>query len=285
MRLLCHTAITLAIMDWHAHDFSRDGARLRYWRKGDVNGTPVLLLHGITDSGRMWGRVADGLAEHGFDVIAPDQRGHGESDVPAHGYSYDDYAQDAIALLGNLKKSPAVVMGHSFGGLISIWLGAHYPQAVSKLLLVDPPMFSFTGTDEEWHTWRQNYFQWLRDMKPKSTAQIMAEKKVESPGWSEDERHHYANARLAASLRLSERGGITFYSDWQTLFPQFQCPTMLLYGDKELGSIVSDETAAQAKQLLRDGHIIKIPNTGHSLLRDDAPAFLDAVLPFICAAA
>lgn len=110
-------------MDWHAYDFTRNHVRLRYWRKGNPNGAPVLLLHGITDSGRMWGRVADGLAEQGFAVIAPDQRGHGESDVPDYGYAYDHYAQDAIALLSYLDKSPAIVMGHSFGGLISMWLG------------------------------------------------------------------------------------------------------------------------------------------------------------------
>ena len=270
-------------MDWHAHDFTRNHVRLRYWRKGNPNGAPVLLLHGITDSGCMWGRVADGLAEQGFAVIAPDQRGHGESDVPDHGYAYDDYAQDAIALLSYLDKSPAIVMGHSFGGLISMWLGAHYPQVVSMLVLVDPPLFNFTGSDEEWHDWRQSYFQWLRDMKPKSAAQIAAEKKVESPGWSDDEREHYAQARLAASLRLSEQGGVTFYSDWQELFVQFQCPTLLLYGDKDLGSIISDETADQARQLLRFGQVVKIPNTGHSLLRDDAPAFIAAVLPFVTA--
>lgn len=240
-------------MDWHAHEFTRDQVWLRYWRKGNPDGAPVLLLHGITDSGRMWGRVADGLAECSFNVIAPDQRGHGESEVPTQGYAYDDYAHDAIALLAHLQKSPAIVMGHSFGGLISMWLGAHYPHAVSKLVLVDPPLFDFAGSDDEWHDWRQNYFQWLRDMKPKSAAQIMAEKKAESPGWSDDERTHYANARLAASLRLSERGGITFYSEWQTLFTQFTCPTMLLYGDKDLGSIISDDTAAEAKALLRNG--------------------------------
>ena len=268
-------------MDWQSNDFLREGVRLRFWRKGDPNGVPVLLLHGITDSGRMWGRVADGLSEYGFDVIALDQRGHGSSEVPDEGYSYDDYAQDALGLLSHLRKSPAIVMGHSFGGLISMWLGAHYPQVVTKLVLVDPPLFNFSGSADEWHDWRQNYFQWLRDMKPKSAAQIMAEKKVESPGWSDDERTHYANARLAASLRLSERGGITFYSDWQNLFARFECPTLLVYGDKDLGSIISDETAAEAKTLLRDGHMIKIANTGHSLLRDDAPAFMAAVLPFV----
>jgi len=107
-----------------------NGARIHYRREGA--GFPILMLHaGIADS-RMWQPQADEFARH-FDVIRPDARGFGESELPPRRWSP---VEDAIALMDELTLKPAHVMGCSMGGGLAIDLALDHPARVSKLVLV-----------------------------------------------------------------------------------------------------------------------------------------------------
>ena len=107
-----------------------NGARIHYRREGA--GFPILMLHaGIADS-RMWQPQADEFATH-FDVIRPDARGFGESELPPRRWSP---VGDAIALMDELTLKPAHVMGCSMGGALAIDLALDHPARVSKLVLV-----------------------------------------------------------------------------------------------------------------------------------------------------
>ena len=112
-----------------------NGLRLRYleW-PGD--GEPVVLIHGLTASARSLAALAEGLAP-AHRVIAPDLRGRGRSDKPEHGYSYAHHTADLVALLDQLGIARAAVVGHSLGALIGVYLAAHQPARVSRLVLID----------------------------------------------------------------------------------------------------------------------------------------------------
>jgi pimeloyl-ACP methyl ester carboxylesterase len=107
-----------------------NGARIHYRRKGA--GFPVVFLHaGVADS-RMWEPQAAGLAAH-FDVIAPDMRGYGESELPATSWSP---VADVLALMDalGLREAPHLV-GCSIGGGVAIDFTLEHPGRVSKLVL------------------------------------------------------------------------------------------------------------------------------------------------------
>jgi Alpha/beta hydrolase family len=87
-----------------------NGRRLSYLDFGGT-GQPLLALHGHLDQGLVWSGLATALAPD-WRVIAPDQRGHGESDRAAD-YSRDGYLADVPALLGQLNPGPVVALGHS----------------------------------------------------------------------------------------------------------------------------------------------------------------------------
>lgn len=107
-----------------------NGARIHYRREGA--GFPILMLHaGIADS-RMWQPQADEFARH-FDVIRPDTRGFGESELPPRRWSP---VGDVIALMDELSLKPAHVIGCSMGGALAIDLALDHPARVSKLVLV-----------------------------------------------------------------------------------------------------------------------------------------------------
>lgn len=112
-----------------------NGIRLHYARQGPERGPTVVLLHGFTDSAFSYSRVMPLLPED-VQVIAPDLRGHGESDRPADGYSPDHMATDVIQLMDALDIPSAVVVGHSMGSFVARRLAARAPGRVTGLLLV-----------------------------------------------------------------------------------------------------------------------------------------------------
>jgi 3-oxoadipate enol-lactonase len=108
-----------------------NGAHIHYRRSGA--GFPVMFLHaGVADS-RMWDPQAAGLAKH-FDVIAPDRRGFGDSELPPGQWSP---VADVLALMDGLglRQAPHVV-GCSIGGSLAIDFALEHPERVSKLVLV-----------------------------------------------------------------------------------------------------------------------------------------------------
>jgi pimeloyl-ACP methyl ester carboxylesterase len=109
-----------------------DGRRLSYLDFGG-RGRPLLALHGHLDEGTMWSALAAELGQ-GWRVIAPDQRGHGESDRAAD-YSREGYVADLAALLAHLDVGPVVALGHSLGGLNAYQLAARHPNLVRALII------------------------------------------------------------------------------------------------------------------------------------------------------
>jgi 3-oxoadipate enol-lactonase len=108
-----------------------NGARIHYKRSGA--GYPIVFLHaGVADS-RMWEPQAAGLGKH-FDVISPDMRGYGKSELPLGSWSPID---DVLALMNALqiREAPHVV-GCSIGGGLAIDFALEHPERVSKLVLV-----------------------------------------------------------------------------------------------------------------------------------------------------
>jgi pimeloyl-ACP methyl ester carboxylesterase len=98
---------------------------------------PIVLLHGLSaNANEFRGLVNAGLSPR-FRVVAPDLRGRGRSDKPADGYSMCAHAEDVIALLDFLELDQIVIGGHSFGGLLAIFMAAEFEQRISKVVVID----------------------------------------------------------------------------------------------------------------------------------------------------
>lgn len=103
-------------------------------------GAPLILLPGLTGNARFFdGLVAAGLAP-AHSVIAVDLRGRGLSDKPETGYSMEEHAADVVGLLDALGIERALLGGHSFGGLVSCFVAAAFPERVERCLVLDSPL-------------------------------------------------------------------------------------------------------------------------------------------------
>jgi pimeloyl-ACP methyl ester carboxylesterase len=113
------------------------GPTLRYREWGRPDGAVVLLLHGSGSDGDTWRHVAPVLGEH-FRVVAPDLRGHADSEWPVD-YSLELMRDDIVGLLEALGVLGAIVVGHSLGALIGFLLAGTRPDLVRMLVLEEMP--------------------------------------------------------------------------------------------------------------------------------------------------
>src|SRR5689334_10289816 len=114
----------------------RAGAiNLHYVQWGE-QGQPVIFIHGLTANAFCFQAFADALAQD-HRVIAYDLRGRGASDKPETGYSVPIHAADLARLIDALELERPVVVGHSLGAMIALYLAANYPEKLSKLVLID----------------------------------------------------------------------------------------------------------------------------------------------------
>ncbi|MEW2399442.1 alpha/beta hydrolase [Streptomyces sp. NPDC046862] len=111
--------------------------RLFHTVLGPVDATTLLLVHGWGGDGREWSPHAEVLAER-FQVIVPDLRGHGRSEVPDAGNTPRAMADDLAALTESLGTGPVVAVGHSMGGQVVNLLAVHHPHTVRSLIALEP---------------------------------------------------------------------------------------------------------------------------------------------------
>jgi pimeloyl-ACP methyl ester carboxylesterase len=110
------------------------GVRLNYVERGDPRGTPVILLHGYTDSRRSYDRVLS-LLPPSYHVFALTHRGHGDSSKPDAGYTPSHFAADLAAFLDVMRIESAVIVGHSMGSTVAQRFAIDYPSRTHALVL------------------------------------------------------------------------------------------------------------------------------------------------------
>jgi pimeloyl-ACP methyl ester carboxylesterase len=101
-------------------------------------GDAVLVVHGWMMTGAVWDTMFLSLDGRGRKFIVPDQRGTGASTRTGTDYSLAQHAQDLVAVLDATNTKSAVVIGHSMGGQLALYLAAHYPERVRAVMALNP---------------------------------------------------------------------------------------------------------------------------------------------------
>lgn len=121
-----------------------DGKKVHYLEKGE--GKPVILIHGFLYHTVMWKKNIDDLAKK-FKVYAVDLWGWGYSErLRENEYSFDRYGKQIVGFMNALNIKKASLVGQSMGGGISVYVAAHYPERVDRLILVDPAVIPYPMT-------------------------------------------------------------------------------------------------------------------------------------------
>jgi N-formylmaleamate deformylase len=234
-----------------------------------AGGPPVLLLHGMTDNAMAgWGRIAGELCDR-YDLVMPDQRGHGQSAKPAAGYRFEDFAADAAGLIDALGLDRPVVMGQSMGGMITTAFAALYPEKTRGVVLVEPGWFPREPTSEERAGAAEANYQNLIEMQSMTPEALIERARQEEPLWPEEELVLWPAGQLQASPDAVRQIVLSYRNAWRETLPAIRCPILLMTVEKDgQPGLVSPEMAAEARALNPLVREVHFTNCGHCIHRD-----------------
>ncbi|KAK4048031.1 hypothetical protein OIV83_005065 [Microbotryomycetes sp. JL201] len=127
----------------------RNGPPTSETRWGDSSALKLaVLLHGLSSASQSWCRIATGLVNEGYYVVAPDLLGHGFAST-SESYTIQDLSNHVEQTLSGLQRQPDLIVGHSLGSLVACALPWRYKERPhARLVLIDPP-FELSDADVE----------------------------------------------------------------------------------------------------------------------------------------
>lgn len=256
---------------WASSDVDVDGVRFHYHRTGG-GGRPLILLHGFSDAGLCWTRVARDL-EADYDVIMPDARGHGGSERAGAGYDAARRASEAAGMIRALGLDHVALAGHSMGAMTAAEVAAGNPDLVACLILEDPPWRDATPS-------AGGRWDYIRRCQQLPADQVPAYCRELHPGWDEVEVQPWVDAKRQFDLALLDAPRAGSSLPWREVAAAIRCPLLLLTADTDLGAIVTPEAGAEAARLAR-GQVEHIAGAGHNIRREQYPAYRAAFLEFL----
>ena len=265
---------------WTAADIVVNGVQLHYYRTGQGDKPPFVLIHGFSDTGRLWTQTARDLAAD-YDVIMPDMRGHGGSTRVQLGDEVD-MAADVADLITKLGLERPIVGGHSMGAMVTYQLALRFPTLVRAFFLEDPAWWitrpaRVPGAENPMVTWAKR-------VSSQPMAELLAAYHQDHPTWSEELIGLMCESKTQLDPTIAEimtgRMHSTEY-DWQTTLQTITQPILLVAANPALGGIVTPEVVAKVRALNPNVIIIKVPDVGHLIRFDDYPAFKAALWSFL----
>jgi pimeloyl-ACP methyl ester carboxylesterase len=243
--------------------------------------SPIVLLHGIGVDWRVWQAVYRRLAAQGH-LYMVDLRGHGDSSKPRVGYRLPDYADDIEGLIAGLGLTDVTLVGSSLGGLVALVLNAA-SKTVSRRILVDPPLKRGPGRLRPLFLQIQAI---KRAAEPADSdlvrAQILPLLREHSEGAGELLLRYMADtwSRTAIGVIDEALASADSFDSLEATLTKIESPTLIMRGNPRLGSVLDEETARYAVDLLPHGEELYFPESGHAIHGSSPVAFTEAVRRF-----
>jgi pimeloyl-ACP methyl ester carboxylesterase len=266
---------------WTSDTLEANGLRIHYLRTGGRL-PPLVLAHGATDSGACWGRVARTLTGR-FDIIAPDARGHGQSDAPETDYSRAAMAADLAALIHALRLDRPLVAGHSMGAATVLTLIASHPEIARAAILEDPGFRLADGESARMTAMRARMREEHAQRQAMSHGEVVAAGKAMHPLWHDDDFDAWAEAKHRVSPRFLAPANVAPSPDWRSQLPLVTCPVLLVRADSPplADGAVTAEAATVAQSLCPTLEVAHVAGAGHNVRREQFDAYMAAIEPFL----
>jgi len=265
-----------------------NGVRLHYLIGG--KGSPVVPLHGYTQTGHMWRPLVPSLAQR-HTVIVPDLRGAGGSAKPESGYDKKNMAVDIRELIASLRFNRVSIAGHDIGLMVAYAYAAQFPQATERVVLMDAFLPGIGNWKDVWlmrDLWHFHFYGEVPLALVKDRERIYFEHFWND--FSADPKHSipeadriiYANAYAQPGgmragfeyFRNFERDAMDFSEMAPTKLPM---PVLVLTGEKASGNFLIE----QAKLVASDVQGQVVMGSGHWLMEEAPGTVISAITDFI----
>jgi epoxide hydrolase 4 len=290
------------IGSYRSTSIQTNGICLHAIEAGPLDGKLVVLLHGFPEFWRGWSKQIGPLAEAGFRVIAPDQRGYNRSDKPhgASAYDIDLLTKDVLGILAAYGQRQAIVVGHDWGAAVAWQLATRYPEAVGKLVILNVPhpsvmmQFLRTSPKQILKSWYIFFFQiprlpeWLLSRSSFAAMRKMMLASSNPGSFSEQDMADYLEA-------WRQPGALTAMLNWYRAIFRFaarrmskagalpevriHAPTLLIWGAKDVA--LSSELVQPSLALCDDGRLVYFEDATHWVQHDQASEVTREMLSFM----
>jgi pimeloyl-ACP methyl ester carboxylesterase len=273
--------------------------KLRYVDWGNPDAPPLILLHGGRDHSRSWDWAAERLRDR-WHVIAPDLRGHGDSDWSPDGdYGVMANLYDLAQLIHQLKLAPVTIVAHSYGGNIALRYAGTYPENVRKLVAIEglgpsPKMLAERLAKPIGARIRT----WIEEKRKSSGRTPRRYATLDEAYQRMKEENHHLSDEQARHLTIhgvsqNEDGTYSWkFDNYMRVFPPFDlaqedvaalwgaiaCPTLLMYG---ADSWASNPGTDGRLTHFRNARVMTFQNAGHWLHHDQFEPFMQALEDFL----
>jgi pimeloyl-ACP methyl ester carboxylesterase len=273
--------------------------RLHFVDWGNEDAPPLLLIHGGRDHARNWDWVARDLRRD-YHVIAPDLRGHGDSEWAIGGhYTVQEFVLDIAQLIMTLDLAPLTIIGHSLGGSIAVNYTSVFPDNVKKLVSIEglgppPRMLKERLSKPVW----ERTAEWIKQVRGLSARTPRRYPTIDSAAARMIEENSFLSPEQARHLTIhgvarNEDGTFSWKFDnhMRVFYPQsydmesmreqwerITCPTLLVRG---LQSWAGDPEKDGRASAFRDVRSVGIDGAEHWVHHDQLDEFLRVVREFL----
>ncbi len=282
-----------------SHSYFSQRLRLHYVDWGNAGAPPLVLLHGGRDHCRAWDWVATALRKD-WHVIAPDLRGHGDSEWPSDGnYGMAEFVYDLAQLVHQQGLAPVTIIAHSLGGNIALRYAGIYPEMVCKLVAIEglgrsprllaerqliPPAERLRRWIEERRALAgrvprryasvEDAFRRMQEENAHLTPEQARHLTVHGANQNEDGTYSWkfdSHVRVNAPADMPQ-------PELEQLWARITCPTLLVYGRESWASNPADDGRIRHFNTAR---VVVIDGAGHWVHHDKTAEFLAAVRDFL----
>ena len=284
-------------MQYETTYIETNGIKLHVVMAGPKDGQPVFLLHGFPEFWRGWLKQIEPLAEAGYRVIVPDQRGYNLSDKPkgVKAYTLDKLIDDILGLMDALGYETVNLIGHDWGAVVAWALAIWHPERLRKLGILNVPhpavmmKFLLRGDPEQlrrsWYVfafqipWLPEYFLQVNDWR-NAVRVLRGSGKV----------HIFTNKDIAEYKKAwSHPGAMTAMINWyraivrhRPKMPQgsrVKVPTLMIWGMNDVA--LSHRMARPSIDYCDDGKLVLFEEATHWVQHDEAESVNQLLIEFL----
>jgi epoxide hydrolase 4 len=278
-----------------------NGLNLHLVESGPADGELVILLHGFPEFWYGWRHQIEGLAEMGFHVVAPDQRGYNLSDKPGGiaDYRVDRLAADVFGVMDAFGRDQACVAGHDWGAAVAWETALEQPGRVKKLAILNVPhpdvmqRFLKSNARQMLRSWYIFFFQlpwfpeWMLGRNGYATMQRMIRYPGKEAPFNEEDLQAYLQA-------WKQPGALTAMINWYCaafrtvwhgpsrkghgLVRRVQPPALIIWGKNDIA--LSSAMAEHSLQLCDNGRLVFYEDATHWVQHDRAKAVTRDLISF-----
>lgn len=249
--------------------------RLEYAEQGNATGTPVIFLHGITDSWHSFESVLANLPSS-IHAFAISQRGHGDSERPLQNYTPKDFAADIAEFIKQKNLEGAFIVGHSMGGVNAQQFAIDYPELTKGLVIIDsdPTFKNNPGMPE--------FYQEVLKLEGAIDRKFMDDFQRATLADPIDSTYYNLlvdeGIKVPSSVFKAALEGL-MQVDFTEQLKQIDAPAVIFWGNKDAFCIYKGQEILVNN--IKNSRLIIYGNTGHALHWEEPKRFSEDLVNFI----